>query len=216
MTDLQRPTAPAPQGPTDTVREEAQNAASTAVEGGRLTASAAVDSGSQVASSAADGARNVAAEAAQQVTEVTQQASEQARQLAQRAQAELREQASSQTQRAAGGLRDLGQQFRGLAEGEGTSGFAADVARQLGGNVEQLAGRLEDRGFDGTLEDVRRFASRRPGVFLLGAAAAGFGAVRLGRGLQTANQQQASSQQAGPPLSSPATPSSAGGPAGAV
>lgn len=216
MTDLQRPSAPAAparEGTAEAVTDEAKSAASTAAEEARQTASATVESASQVATTAAEGTRQVASEAAQRVTEVTQQASEQARQFAQRAQGEVREQAASQTQRAATGLRDLAQQFRGLADGQTESGFAADAARQLGDNVNQFAERLEERGFDGTVDDLRQFASRRPGLFLLGAAAAGFVTVRLGRGLQAADHQDASDGQTRPPQLDPpaATPGAAVG-----
>ena len=37
-----------------------------------------------------------------------------------------------------------------------------------------FASRLEDRGIEGVVDDVARFARRRPGVFLLAAAGAGF------------------------------------------
>jgi hypothetical protein len=179
-----------------TVKEEAASAASTVAEQGKETATTAVEAGSQVAGTAVDSARQVASEAAQQAGEVTRQATEQVRSLAGEAQAQLRAQAGSQAERAATGLRDLGRQMHGLAEGNAQSGLVADAVRQIGDTVDQWAGRIEERGFDGTVEDVRGFAARRPGVFLAGAAAAGFLTVRMSRGLQRANQQE---QQQRPP-----------------
>ena len=176
MTDVQDANArgaPPAHDTAEAVKDEAGSTASTAVEQSRETASAA-----------AEGTRQVASEAAQQATRVTREATDQAREVLQRTQSELREQATSQTERTAAGLRDLGQQFSGLAEGRSDGGFAADAARQLGEGVTGFAQRLEERGFDGTVEDLRQFATRRPGLFLLGAAAAGFVTVRLGRGLQ--------------------------------
>ena len=176
MTNVQDTYAPG-SGPaqetTQTAKEEAASTASTAVEQGKETAAVA-----------ADGSREVASQAARQATQVTREATEQAREVLQRTQTELREQAGSQTQRAAAGLRDLGQQFSGMAEGQTDGGFAADAARQLGDTVTGIGQRLEERGFEGTVEDLRQFAARKPGLFLLGAAAAGFVTVRLGRGLQ--------------------------------
>jgi len=54
----------------------------------------------------------------------------------------------------------------------------------------------DERGLEGTVEDLRQFARRRPGLFLMGAAVAGFAVSRLGRGLQVVQQQ-------GSPTSSP-------------
>jgi hypothetical protein len=193
MTDVQ------PSQVAGTAKDQGAQVASTAVDQGRQTAGAAADAGAQVASAGVEGARQVAAETATQAGEVTRQAAEQARGLVEQAQAQLRDQADSQAQRAAGGLRDVGRQVRALSEGGGEeAGPAADVARQLGQKIEELAGRLEERGVDGTVDDVREFARRRPGVFLLGAAAAGFAVTRLGRGLQFSQQAQRS-QQGGPP-----------------
>jgi hypothetical protein len=50
-----------------------------------------------------------------------------------------------------------------------------------------VAERLESGGLEGALSDLQGFARRRPGVFLLGAAAAGFAVARLVRGAQAAN-----------------------------
>ena len=127
------------------------------------------------------------------MTEVTRQATDQARQFVGEAQSQLKEQASSQTQRAAGGLADVGRQIRALSEGRSDSaGVAADAARQLADKIEELAERIEQRGFDGTVEDLRSFARRRPGMFLLSAAATGFVVGRLGRGAQAAQQAESS------------------------
>lgn len=192
MTDLQ------PSQVAGTAKEQGSQLASTAVDQGKQTAAAAADAGSQVAGAGVDGARQVASEAATQAGEVTRQATEQARELVQQAQTQLRDQAGTQAQRAAGGLREVGQQVRALSEGRSDqAGMAADTARQLAEKIEELAGRIDERGFDGTVEDLRQFARRRPGLFLLGAAAAGFGVTRLGRGLQASQQAQQPSPPAG-------------------
>ena len=173
------------------VTEEGSQVASTAAEQGRQTASAAADAGSQVTGAGVEGVRQVASEVASQAGQVTKQATDQARDLVQQAQSQLRDQAGSQAQRAAGGLRDVSQQVRALSDGRSDeAGMAADAARQLADKIEQLAGRIDDRGFEGTVEDLRGFARRRPGMFLLGAAASGFVATRLGRGLQAGGQTE--------------------------
>jgi hypothetical protein len=187
-------------------KEEGSQVASTAVDQGKQTASAAADAGSQVVGAGAEGARQVAAEAAGQAGEVTRQATEQARDFAQQAQSQLRDQAGTQAQRAASGLRDVGQQVRALSEGRSDeAGVAADAARQVAEKIDALAGRIDERGFEGTVDDLREFARRRPGLFLLGAAATGFAVTRLGRGLQ-ASQQAQQAQQGGPPAQPAAPP----------
>jgi hypothetical protein len=194
VTDLHQygtPVGDTEPGTAQAAKDEATQVASTAADQGKQTASAAAEAASQTAGTAAEGAKQVASEAASQVTEVTRQATDQARELVGQAQSQLREQATTQTQKAASGLADVGRQIRALSDGEpDRAGFAADAARQLAGKVEEFANRLEQRGFDGTVEDVSNFARRRPGMFLLTAAATGFVVGRLGRGAQVAQSSQ--------------------------
>src|SRR5918998_437103 len=131
-------------------------------------------------------------------TAVKEQASEalsSARTLVGEATGSLKEQAGQQTERAASGLRSLSDQVRALAEGRtDEAGAAGDYARQAGEKLQQVAERLESGGVEGALSDLQGFARRRPGVFLLGAAAAGFAVGRLVRGAQAANADGGSSQ----------------------
>jgi hypothetical protein len=208
MTDIRQftePSGPGDDGPgaKEAAKDEATQVASTAVEQGKQTVSVAADAAGQTAATAADGAKQVASEAAQQVTEVTRQATEQARELVGQAQSQLHEQATTQTQRAAGGLADVGRQIRALSDGQtDQAGLAADAARQLAEKVEEIAGRLEQRGFDGAVDDLTSFARRRPGMFLVSAAATGFLVGRLGRGAQVAKETDTSTAS---PSSTPRT-----------
>ena len=166
----------APEGAT-AVKEQASEAASTAVA-----------KTGEVAGSATEGARQVASEASRQAGQLTQEALSSARGLVTEATGSLREQAGQQTERAASGLRSLSDQVRALAEGRpDEAGPAGDYVRQAGERLQQVAERLESGGLEGALSDLQGFARRRPGVFLLGAAAAGFAVGRLMRGAQAAN-----------------------------
>jgi hypothetical protein len=148
--------------------------------GGSGTATVAADQARQVASTAADNARDVMGEARTQARQVAGEARHQAMGAVRSAQGELRTQASQQTERAAKGLQGLAGQIQALVEGRpDQAGLAGDYARQAGDRVSQFAGRLQDGGFDGLVQDVRSFARRRPGLFLIGAAAAGFAAGRM-------------------------------------
>jgi hypothetical protein len=53
--------------------------------------------------------------------------------------------------------------------------------------VENFAGKLQSREPAELLDEVRRFARRKPGMFLLGAAAAGVLAGRLTSGVKAAH-----------------------------
>jgi hypothetical protein len=167
-----------PEGAT-AVKDQASEAASTAVA-----------KTGEVAGTAKEGAREVASEASRQAGELTQEALTSARNLVGEASTSLKDQAGQQTERAASGLRTLSDQVRALAEGRADeSGAAGDYARQAGEKLQQVADRLESGGIDGALSDLQGFARRRPGVFLLGCAAAGFAVGRLLRGAQAANAE---------------------------
>lgn len=136
----------------------------------------------QVAGTAVEGAKKVADVAQSQAGEVLGDAADAARDVVHELRTELRQQASTQTQRAAEGLRTFAQQIEALRSGRPQdAGPAGDYARQLGEKIQALSQRVESGGFDGVVRDVRRFARRRPGAFLLGAAAAGFAVGRIVR-----------------------------------
>jgi hypothetical protein len=187
-----------PEGAT-AVKEQASEAASTAVA-----------KTGEVAGAATEGAREVASEASRQASQLTQEAMASARNLVGEASGSLREQAGQQTERAASGLRSLSDQMRALAEGRtDEAGPAGDYARQAGEKLQQVADRLESGGIEGALSDLQGFARRRPGVFLLGCAATGFAVGRLLRGAQAANQDSAGTSNGDGSALPPARP---GGP----
>jgi hypothetical protein len=130
--------------------------------------------GHRVADTAKEEARSVATEAKFQV-----------RKLADRVGGEVRSQASTQQHRAAGGIRDVGSQFSEMAATSTSSGVARDLVETVGARADSVASWLDQREPQDLLEEVKRFARRRPGVFL--AVAAGVGVVigRLTRSLAT-------------------------------
>ncbi len=66
-------------------------------------------------------------------------------------------------------------------------GLASSLVQKGAGATERLASRLDEGGIDAVMADVRSFARRQPGAFLLGAAAVGFVAGRLMRNLNGDN-----------------------------
>jgi hypothetical protein len=174
---IDTPTQPPPSGATpvsgtpsttDVAKDEARNVGQTAAQ-----------AGSQVASTAAD-----------QAVQVTQETKRQAQDLVQQGRQQLQDQARNGQQKAGQGLTEIAQQLRTMVEGGGEtpSGPAADLVRQAGDKVEQLADWLQSREPGDLVNEVRSFARRKPGVFLLGAAVAGVVAGRLTTGVVAAHK----------------------------
>src|SRR4051812_42492634 len=151
----------------DVAKDEAKNVQQTAVQ-----------AGSQVASTATDQAKQVA-----------QETQRQAKDLLDQGRSQVREQAITQQQKAGQSLSSLAQEIRGLADGtsDGAPGPARDLLQQGAGMVENFASKLQNREPAELLDEVRNFARRKPGMFLLGAAAAGVLAGRLTSGVKAAH-----------------------------
>jgi hypothetical protein len=94
----------------------------------------------------------------------------------------LVEQASQQKDRATQSLRSVGDELRGMAE-HGESGLGAQLAQHGAKFTDQAADFLQQHEPGDLLEEVRGYARRKPGTFLLVAVAAGVVAGRLTRAL---------------------------------
>lgn len=136
--------------------------------------------GHRVADTAKQEARSVASEAKYQV-----------RNLADRVGSEVRSQASTQQHRAAGGIRDVGSQFSEMAATSTQSGVARDLVETVGSRADRVAAWLDQREPQDVVDEVKRFARRRPGVFLAIAAGVGVVVGRLTRSLATPDDQSA-------------------------
>lgn len=133
----------------------------------------AVEAGTHVASVAKDQAGAVVAEAGHHVQNLLSQTRD-----------EFGAQAGSQQQRLAGGLHSLGDEVRSMADGNGGSGVAAEVAHQVADRTKSIASWLENREPADVLHDVAQFARRRPGLFIAIAAGTGVLVGRLARSLR--------------------------------
>lgn len=155
------------------------------------TAGTARQEGREVAHTAAEEARGVSQDMRRQGQEVADQARAEARHVAEDAKTQLHGQAQEQTQKVTQSLRRLGEQVTALAQGRPQeSGRLADYVEQAAGEIRHTAERVESRGFDGLVRDTENLARRRPGAFLMAAAATGFTAGRVLRGGSEAKQQQ--------------------------
>lgn len=172
--------------------------------------------GQEVAGEAAGQARSVARTASGEASEVAAEARAQARDLAVDAKHQLHHQARQQTGQLGGALDQLGQRMEALASGRAEeAGPVGDYAGSIADQMQRMAGRIDELGFDGVVEEVQRFARRRPGAFLAAAAAAGFAASRLARGAKAASdapdvQRGGTPTRSRGPLGTSSTPSTPG------
>jgi len=160
------------------------------------TTQTAKDEASSVARTAADSGGQVADTAKQEGQKVVSEAVGQARNLVGEARAQVAQQATSQQSKAISTVRTLGEELQTMASSSDSSGIAAEVVRQAATRVQGVADWLENREPQDLVEDARNFARRKPGVFLLGAAAAGLAAGRLTRaGVDVKRDTSSSSSQ---------------------
>jgi hypothetical protein len=136
----------------------------------------------EVAGEAGGQAKQIAGEAKEQAREVVGDIKDHARDVMDQTRTEVRQQAEQGTQRVAGGLRTLGEQIQALREGRSDdAGAVAGYADQARQKVDEIANRLDRQGVDGLASDLTAFARRRPGLFLLSCAGAGFALARVVR-----------------------------------
>ncbi|GAA2248113.1 hypothetical protein GCM10010145_14150 [Streptomyces ruber] len=164
------------QGPGRPRREgEAAAAGRTARQGSEQGAEVVRDKTQEVAGTAREGAEQV-------IRETT----ERGRDLFERFREQAAGETGTQVRRLAANLRDLAEDLRYMSETGKPASPAASLVHQMAERGQLLADRLDRQQPGELLHDVRDFARRRPGLFLAGAALAGFAASRLGRGVTAA------------------------------
>jgi uncharacterized protein YjbJ (UPF0337 family) len=165
---------------------------------GSDTKQAAAEQGQQVKEEASQQARAVTGTAKDQASQVADEARTQAGGLAEDAKQQLHQQAEQQTEQLGGVIGQFGQRVEALASGRPEeAGPLGDYADSIADQVQQLAGRVDQLGFDGMVDEVQRFARRRPGAFLAAAAVAGFAVSRVGRGAKDAQDSSSSTPSPG-------------------
>ncbi|MFJ4172271.1 hypothetical protein ACIPY3_22395 [Paenarthrobacter sp. NPDC089714] len=133
-----------------------------------------------------------------------------ARQLLNQTKGELTEQAATQQQRVAEGLRSISDELSTMANASTDGGVATDLVHQAAERSSSVAHWLENRDPGSLLDEVKSFARRKPGAFLLLAAGAGVLAGRLGRGMAGNASADGSSTGAGTSPRAEYYPSSGG------
>lgn len=168
------------------------------------------DKAADAAAEVGAGAKNVAGVAKEEATHVAHEAKSAARGLLDDARSQLSDQASTQKQRAADGLRGVGSQFSSMAEGS-DSGAASSLVRNLSQRADSAANWLSDREPAEIVDEVRSFARRHAGMFLAIAATVGVVAGRVTRALREGEPDE-STQYSGSGYASPALGATAGTP----
>jgi hypothetical protein len=149
---------------------------------------------------------------------VAQEVKYQAKDLFAQTQRELKDQANVQQQRAATGLRSVSDELDSMTSNAQNPGLAADLLRQASGRLSSASTWLGDRDPSSLLYEVKSFARRRPGTFIIGAAVLGIVAGRLTRALASNASDDGKATANGSPstyrgVGSPSTYAGAGVPA---
>lgn len=162
------------------------------------TAEVARDQAAQVGQSVREAGGQVAETAAERAKDVVSEAQWQGRDLLGQAQQQVRDQAQVQQAKAAGRMHSLADELSAMAANGDQGSSAAVLVREAAGSLRDAASWLDKHEPGDLVEEVRRFARRRPGMFLLAAAAAGVAAGRLTRGTVAAQKDdQPETSQAG-------------------
>lgn len=155
------------------------------------TGQVAADAAGQVATQATDQARNVTETAKEQTKAVVQTAQEQVRTVGSDVQQharrvlgdtgrEVETQLDQRVRQLTQTARSSGDELRALAEGRtDEAGRMGEFATQAAQRLANWSDRAEELGPRGLADEAAKFARRRPGTFLAGAAVAGFLAGRV-------------------------------------
>jgi hypothetical protein len=144
---------------------------------------------------AAAGVKDVAKSEA---SNVAQEAKYQARSLVDQTRSQLRDQASNQKSAVAEKLHGFASELGSMASKADESGPMSDLVQDASRRVGEISHWLDNHEPTDLLDEVKRFARRRPVAFLAIAAAAGVVAGRVTRGAVAANTSVDSDRESRP------------------
>jgi uncharacterized protein YjbJ (UPF0337 family) len=136
----------------------------------------------QVKDTAAGAAQQVAGTAKDEASNVVGEAKAQASNLLDQARGEAGSQVVNQKDRLADLAHSYAKQLGSMASGSPEAGPVTDLVQDLSARLGGAGHWLQNHEPSDILEEVRRFARRRPGAFLLSALTAGVVVGRLTRG----------------------------------
>lgn len=167
-----------------------------AAETAKQAASTAKEQAGEVGQHAAQNAKQVAGTAKEEATKVASEAKQQAKQLYSESKAQLTEQAGVQQARVASGLRSMSDELSSMANNSEQQGVAAELVSTVASRAGSVASWLDGRDPASVLDEVKRFARRRPGMFIAVAAVAGVVAGRLVRNLASEAKDEKEAESA--------------------
>lgn len=150
---------------------------------GSSTTDVAKDRAGDVTDTARQAGGQVVGEAKEQASQVAGEVKNQTRNLVQQGLSEVRNQTGQQQQRLAGTVHSWAKELGAMASASSESGPMTDLVRDASRRSGEIAHWLENHEPKHILGELRNFARRRPGTFLVAAAAAGVLAGRLTRGI---------------------------------
>lgn len=154
-----------------------------AADTAKQAASTAKEQAGEVGQQAAQNAKQVAGTAKEEATKVASEAKQQAKQLYNESKTQLTEQAGVQQARVASGLRSMSDELSSMANNSEQQGVASELVSTVASRAGSVASWLDGRDPASVLDEVKRFARRRPGMFIAVAAITGVVAGRLARNL---------------------------------
>ena len=178
------PSAEESRGSGEAAKENASQVADEARQrAGDVTATAKANAG-EVADNAKEGAAQVAETAKDEARAVAGEAGRHVQSLVAQVRDDVTTQVGGRQQELAAVLGSLGSGLgRARFGDEPADGLAADLAQQAATRLQGVGSWLGNRGPNEVLDEVKRFARRRPGTFLAAAALTGLVAGRLTRGI---------------------------------
>jgi hypothetical protein len=166
--------------------------------GSGSTVDTAKSEAANVKDTAAGAAAGVKDVAKSEATNVAQEAKYQARNLVDQTRSELRGQASNQQSAFAERLHGWASELGSMASKSDESGPMSDLAQEASRRVGEFSHWLDNHEPADLLNEVKRYARRKPGTFLALCAAAGVVAGRLTRGAVGANTSVDSDRESTP------------------
>ncbi len=188
------------------------NSPEPAHEGGYDTGSTGTkEQAKQTASTAADESKHVAGVAQGEIKKVASEAKTQVSGLLNEATSQLDQQSRQQQGRLAETVRTFSDDLEDMSSKSESNGVAAGLAREVADRARNLAVQLDSREPRDLLDEVRSYARRKPGTFLLGSLAAGVVAGRLTRGAKATQDGESQYDYRGAPGMNPPTRPVSGG-----
>ncbi|MFG3497667.1 hypothetical protein [Streptomyces sp. NPDC047928] len=171
---------------------------------------AAKEQASATAGEARQAAGDVAGTAAEQAKAVTHEARRQAGSAVRDLRERVTGEAQGQTERLAEVVRQWADDLAGMAQNAPNDSPARSLVAQAADGGHQAADYLDKQGAGGLVQDLQRFARRRPAAFLAGAALSGLVVGRLAK----AGSKAGSTSRADSPARTDSAPRTAAVPGG--